>query len=228
MKLYAKEPGMKNPADPINREAYKNAEDEEFSPMAPPEAFNPPKREAVSKEKMASFLQRLMCEHEDFLGAISAFEEALSVIQTTGITRAVDAAIREFFRRFDEEFIDHHRREERDLFPRLHERLVESGEHSQGGELHTCIDLMMEEHLKILQLAPVIFTLFGLFSRLPEEASRLIVLDAAVQQSKELVELLRLHIFREDQIVFPLAHKHLKKGELDQMAFSPVAGSMAR
>jgi hemerythrin-like domain-containing protein len=43
------------------------------------------------------------------------------------------------------------------------------------------------------------------------------LLDAALEQAKNLGELLRLHVFREDNIVFPLAHSLISRAEFDGM-----------
>ena len=45
----------------------------------------------------------------------------------------------------------------------------------------------------------------------------MIVLDAALEQGKNLVELLRLHVFREDNVVFSLAHRLIATTEFDEM-----------
>ena len=42
-------------------------------------------------------------------------------------------------------------------------------------------------------------------------------LDAAIEQGKALVELLKLHIFREDNVVLPMAHKYISQEEFDQI-----------
>jgi len=63
----------------------------------------------------------------------------------------------------------------------------------------------------------------GLVFRLPDERSGMIVLDAALEQGKNLVELLRLHVFREDNVVFPLAHRLISRAEFDAMQ-SAAAG----
>lgn len=53
----------------------------------------------------------------------------------------------------------------------------------------------------------------------------MIVLDAALEQGKNLVELLRLHVFREDSIVFPLAHRLISTAEFDSLQAGAVATS---
>ena len=45
----------------------------------------------------------------------------------------------------------------------------------------------------------------------------MIVLDLAIEQSMAMIELLRLHIYREDHIVFDLAQQHLTEQELAEI-----------
>lgn len=45
----------------------------------------------------------------------------------------------------------------------------------------------------------------------------MIVPDAALEQGENLVELLQLHVFREDNVVFSLAHRLISKTEFDEM-----------
>lgn len=75
---------------------------------------------------------------------------------------------------------------------------------------------MEQDHLVAAQRAATAFSLFGLSSRLDRD-SRLIVLDLALKQGKSLVELMRLHIYREDFILFPLAHQSIQKNEFEEM-----------
>ena len=46
------------------------------------------------------------------------------------------------------------------------------------------------------------FNLFGLITRIPDQSSGMVILDLAIEQSKALVEMLKLNIFREDNVVF--------------------------
>src|SRR3989338_3635678 len=143
---------------------------------------------------------------------LKLFKETIFSIQKTGFTRELDCKLRHFFHFFDSDFVPHSQLEEAALFPLLGKRLIADGEHSPIGAgtsevPTTAVDLMKADHLKAVQLAAVILNFLGLAFRLPDEKSRLIVLDTALEQGKNLVELLRLHIFREDNIVFALAHQ---------------------
>jgi hemerythrin-like domain-containing protein len=111
----------------------------------------------------------------------------------------------------------HHEKEERHLFPLLEVKLRESGEHGTDDEQLTGVTVMHDDHVEVLQLAAVIFNLFGMASRLPDEESRGIVMETVLKQSEALVELIRLHIYREDNVIFPLAQKLLEPAELSAL-----------
>ncbi len=202
-----------------------------LSPMDPPDAYAPPSVEPVPAADLHPFLRKFRDEHVPFTEELNAFEETILSIQKTGYSKESDTKLRHFFNFFDEEFIPHNRREEAALFPLLHERLIAKGEHGKGEVAATAIDLMEDEHTKAVQLAAVILNFMGLAFRFPDERTRLIVLDAALEQGKNLVELLRLHIFREDNVVFSLAHRLISRAEFDEMQSRAVAArksSLAR
>lgn len=204
--------------DPVARQAqHSMVALDGLSPMDPPDAYAPPAIEAVAPEDMHPFLRGLLEEHAPFLAEVDAFEAAIIAIQKSGYTRVEDGRLRHFFNYLDEEFIPHNRREEAQLFPLLKQRLLAAGEHAPGSDPDTPVDLMQDEHIKAVQLAAVVLNFLGLAFRFPDEKTRLIVLDAALEQARFLVELLRLHVFREDNVVFPLAHQLISAAEFERM-----------
>jgi len=207
-----------NRIDPLRKQAERGLDVAQgLSPMDPPDAYAPSGIEPVPAAELHPFLRKFRDEHVPFMEELNAFEAAILSIQKGGYTKESDARLRHFFHIFDQEFSPHHRREEATLFPLLHERLIASGEHGNGSVPTTATDLMQDEHAKALQLAAVVVNFLGLVFRLPDERSGMIVLDAALEQSKDLVELLRLHVFREDNVVFPLAHRLISRIEFGQM-----------
>ncbi len=204
--------------DPLARAAEKQTEQEEFSPMNPPDAFAPPGQESVSYEDMHDFLKQLMDEHRACIEELELFEKVILNLQKEGVDGTVNQSLSRFFRFLDEELVPHHMKEEKFLFPHLQVKLLAVGEHGHGPTPQTAVDMMEDDHIKLMQFAAVAFNFFGLAGRLPDPASRSIVLDAAIEQAKTMIEMLRLHIFREDHIVFPLAHKHLTTEELDKLS----------
>jgi hemerythrin-like domain-containing protein len=204
--------------DPLGKQAERGLDSGHgLSPMDPPDAYAPSGIEPVPAEALHPFLRQFRDEHVPFMQELDAFEAAILSIQKTGYTRESDAKLRHFFHYLDQEFTHHSRREEAALFPLLRERLIASGEHGSGSVPATATEVMEDEHAKAMQLAAVIVNFLGLVFRLPDERSGMIVLDAALEQGKNLVELLRLHVFREDNVVFSLAHRLISKTEFDEM-----------
>lgn len=203
--------------DPIQKNAEKHISDVGLSPMDPPDAYAPPGKIEVEYDQMHPFLKGFMEEHDVIKEALTDFEKAILSMKQAGVSKETSQQLAHFFHVFDEIFIPHDKKEERYLFPILEKRLIEKGERSKGVIPSTGIDVMEADHLKAIQQTAVIFNFFGLSSRLKDDLSRQLILDAAMTQSEELIELLRLHIFRENTIVFPLAHKYLSINELDRL-----------
>ena len=204
--------------DPLGRQPDRGSDiGSGSSPMDPPDAYAPPGLEPVSAAALHPFLGTLRHRHVPMMEALSAFEETILSIQKNGYTRESDAGLRQFFHCFDEAFSPRSRRREAALFALLHERLIADGEHSKGEIPTTAIDLMEDDCAKSLQLAAVVLNFLGLVFRLPDEKSRLVVLDAALEEGRNLIELLRLLIFRMDNVVVSLAHRLISAAEFDQM-----------
>ena len=203
-------------ADPVRRKAIRQLDMPEFSPMDPPDAYAPPSKVDIPYEEMPKFLQKLMDDHKSIQIALSSFEETLIQLREKGLKpdKDVDEGLRNFFSFLDDQVLSHQQKEERILFPLLHKRLLEDGEHSEKQPPTTGIDILEDDHVKLTQLSAVTFNLLGLAARLPDVRSRTMVLDAALEQGNNFVEMLRLHMFREETIVFPLASIHLRDNEL--------------
>jgi hemerythrin-like domain-containing protein len=162
-------------------------------------------------ENMNKFIQELMDEHKEVVEKTKIFDEALVAFRESGFvfTNEINIAFNEFFVYFDEHILPHNRKEERHYFRILHDRLIESGEHGKGENPSTAIDLMEDDHTKFIQLASLAFNFLGLGTRLRDNESRAMTFDLAFNSGRELTELLRLHIFREDETLFPLSQQLL-------------------
>ena len=188
------------------------------SPFSPPDAYSASqKEEEVPYEDMHPFLQRLIDEHKAYSKKLAEFEETISLIESGKVDREIDNRLREFFTYVDEEISEHNRNEENALFPLISKKMNAEGSHSKGDSKFNVIDVLEDDHVKTIQLVAVTFNMFALFSRIPDERSRIIILDVALNQAKELVELLKLHIYREDTIIFSYAHRHFSYDELTEI-----------
>ena len=205
--------------DPIKRNVEKGLESVEHSPMDPPEAYDGAEVRGASYDQMDVALQQYMDEHRTCINKAERFEKAMVRFKDSGyqLNAEINRAFSEFFQFFDHNIIDHNQREEKQLFPLLHKRLMESDEHGQGSHPKTAVDMMEDDHMKFIQLGTLTFNMLGLAARLRDERSRMVVYDVAFNNGVELVELLRLHIYREDNIVFPLAHKLISKEEFAEL-----------
>lgn len=195
--------------DPILRNAEKDENLEEFSAMDPPDAYDAEKALGADALQFHPFIQQLVDEHAEVIAQVDLFDAALIAFKTGGyaFTEEIQHAFNTFFPFFDEHIIPHNEKEERYFFRILHERLIESGEHGEGEDPKTSVDLMEDDHHKFLQLTALCFNLLGLAARLRDEESRMITYDHAFQCGRELTELVKLHIYRENETLFPLAQQ---------------------
>ena len=188
------------------------------SPYAPPEAYNPPsKEEEIPYEDMHPFLQEFIDEHNAYTKELNAFEATIAMIEGGRVDKEIDERLRQFFTYFDEHIVSHNQEEEKYLFPRISKKMTEEGEHSKADENFNVINILEDDHVKSLQMAAVTFNMFALFSRIPDERSRFIILDVALNQAKELLELLKVHIYREDSIIFTYAQRNFTDEELTEI-----------
>lgn len=171
----------------------------------------------IKKEDLSDAIKVFMDEHEAVLKIVGEFEKGMVSYKVNGykLTDDINKSFSKFFKCLDEELLPHNRKEEKTLFPILNKKLILAGEHSKGAKLLTAIDVMEDDHVKFIQLGALSFNLLGLSTRLVDDRSRIFVLDTVYDTSRELVELLKLHIYRENETLFPLAQKYLSKEELE-------------
>ncbi|MBI2271206.1 MAG: hemerythrin domain-containing protein [Bacteroidetes bacterium] len=204
-------------SDPVKRNVDKGLEQVEHTPMDPPSAYEQPGKMKVDFENMDKPLQTFVEEHKIAAQQVEAFERALVQFKTSDykVDQKINEIFATFFRYFDSELLPHNDKEEKALFPLLNKRLIEAGEHSTGETKLTAIDVMEDDHVKFIQLGALSFNFFGLATRIKDEGSKMFILDTAYETARELIELLKLHIYREDYTLFPLAQKYLSKDEFD-------------
>ena len=196
--------------DYLKRFVEKDSEsDPVYSPMDPPDAYKPQGVEPVPYEELHAVMQSLIDEHKTALDKIAELEATLIEIKKEGVSRERNSKLGAFFEFLDDKIVMHNLKEERVLFPFIHDRMIDNGEHGTGPVPDTAVDMLENDHIKMMELATLTFSLMGITSRITDPVSKALLLDTAVEQGLSLVELLRLHIFREDNVVFPLAHKYL-------------------
>ena len=203
--------------DPVKKQSEKGLEDQEDSPMDPPNAYEEPGKVTLQKDGIADSITIFMDEHREVLKVVGEFEKGIVAYKMNGykLTNEINTSFSKFFKCFDEDLLPHNRKEEKVLFPILNQKLIQAGEHSKGLKQVTAIDVMEDDHVKFIQLGALAFNLLGLATRIADERSRIFVLDTAYETSRELIELIKLHIYREDETLFPLAQQYISKEEFD-------------
>ncbi|MBI4509915.1 MAG: hemerythrin domain-containing protein [Deltaproteobacteria bacterium] len=233
--------GSANQVDPLTRQPEAGVSAAGLSPMDPPEAYAPPALDRVPLEELHPFLRHLSEDHSRLAEELARIDEVILACGRAGFTpgvaggvaayevaNEVDRELARFIGFVEHEFIPHSRHEEQALFPLLRKRLIAAGEHGKGREPKTSVDVMQDDHVKAIQLAAVVLNFLRLAPHLPDDRSRLILRDAALRHAKSLVEHLRLHMFREDSIVFVSAHRLISGVELDGVWCKTEARDMSR
>lgn len=216
-------PTTQSSKDKIKRNVEKSIEDAGMSPMNPPEYTNPPaKINEIPYNQLPKSIKILVDEHKAAIEKISKFENALIQFNKNNYTytQELSTEFRNFFEFFDNKLIPHHQKEDKYLFPLLEKYLIKKGEHSKymnNNKYETPVDLMEDDHLKIFQAGSLIFNLLGIFVRIPDPVSRGIIADIIYNKGIELIDLLRIHIYQEENILFPQSVEFLSKEESAQI-----------
>lgn len=211
-------PVLKN-NPPLKRKVEKGLEEDLPSPMDPPEAYAPPSIEQIPLEKMALPLRQLMGDHEHFLKILSDFDQAFVILKQSQwvFNSETSKVFKDFFRAMDQEIATHTQREEKFLFPILREKLLAAGEHSPMAKPVTPVDVMEADHQRVEQTTSLVFNLLGLAPRMKCVEDRNFIFELAFQQGQEIVEVLKLHIYKENTILFPLAQRLLSEEEFHSL-----------
>lgn len=153
---------------------------------------------ATDTEAMIATFSR---EQEKVLEGVRELEEVVEDIRENGIRKETGQTLSRIFQRLDEELLGETEKEG------LRERLSRAGNLMIGNKEWSPPDVVGElenDLLAIKRESAVAFNLFGLATRLPGHDSRLIVLDAALEKTRSLVETIRFYLMREEEKLFPL------------------------
>jgi hemerythrin-like domain-containing protein len=194
------------------------------SPMNPPESHELSQKMAIPYENLAKPLQILVDEHREYLVVLDAFEQALADFRTSGfiMDEKISKTFGNYFEFVDKHVMAHNHKEEKSLFPLLRSRFIATGECSPGMNVTTPTDVMEDEHLRVAQASNLVFNLLGLGAKMRDVEDRRVIFMHATEQGREIVEIMRLHIFRENNVLFPLAQKLITEDE-----FSDIGRKMA-
>ena len=222
MKIVDRETGKRlKEVDPVYAigEKEMDIQNEELSPMDPPDAYSSYATIEIENGELNESLIILKKEHEKLIIVVDIFEKALADFKELGyaLNNDINDCLKKFFDFYDNHLLPHNRKEEKILFPVLQKALLLNNEHGTGKNPVTAVDIMEDDHVKFIQLGTLAFNLLGLAPRFRDEPSRMFTYDVAYNSAKELIELIRLHVFREDNTLFPLAQKYLSEKQFEEI-----------
>jgi hemerythrin-like domain-containing protein len=222
MKIVDRETGKRlKEVDPVYAigEKEMDIQNEELSPMDPPDAYSSYATIEIENGELNESLNILKKEHEELIIVVDIFEKALADFKELGyaLNNDINDGFKKFFDFYDNHLLPHNRKEEKTLFPVLQKALLSNNENGTGPNPITAVDIMEDDHVKFIQLGTLAFNLLGLAPRFRDEQSRMFTYDVAYNSAKELIELIRLHVFREDNTLFPLAQKYLSEKQFEEM-----------
>lgn len=200
--------------EPIKRFVEHGVEQSPCSPMEPPEARSS-SVEQIPEESLVAPLRAFVAEHREYETVLNVFERSLLALKQNEwrFNPEISAGLKRFFQFQDESVLAHHRKEEKCLFPFLREKFLATGEHSPSGKPVTPVEVMEDDHLKVGQSTCLVFNLLGLAPRLEDAKSRQVLLEHAFHLGQEIVETMRLHIYKENTVIFPLAQQLISADE---------------
>jgi hemerythrin-like domain-containing protein len=181
-----------------------------FNPNTETEEKSGIEMDEIPYEDMHPFLQELIDEHNVYTKELNAFEEAIAMIESGKIDREVDEKLSQFFSYFDSQIVSYNQEGEKYLFSRISKKM-------SADEDFSVISFLETDHVKSIEMAAVAFNMLGLSLRIPDKKSRFIILDVALNQAKELLELLRVHIYREGTMILPYAQRNFTNEELTEI-----------
>lgn len=206
--------------DPFKRQADVSSKERgsEFSPMNPPDAYNPPSDVMVEYKELHPLLKRLVDEHTEIKTVLDEYEIILKNIRKNRqITDGIKNIFPNLLHNLKLDFATHNKQEEKFLFPLLEKRFLEVGEHSKSRNPITPVGVLEDEHDEASTLIDEINYIWCLIGKIVDPNVMTILIKDFYLKSQKLIEHMRLHIFREDKIVFSLAQRHLSTEELDMI-----------
>ncbi len=145
-------------------------------------------------------IEQLMHEHQEGLAALDRLEEAAQQVAAEGLSSGMRKAMDQAIAFINGEIRVHNEKEEKVLFPALAPYLP-----SPGGP----VDVMLAEHRELWQLNDRLVAALAE----PSPAS-----SALADTALSIVHLLRQHISKEDNILYPMARQFLGDDGLAEVA----------
>lgn len=160
-------------------------------------------RQKPNEESAGSVFERMRAEHREVLARIDALEADTDRMgRTDGADAPTEQSIRDVLEHLRRQFDTHMRAEDEVIYPTLEEALPTAGR---------SVAPLRQEHG---ELRSMLSDLEGTLGRTPGRARN----QQIAVQGQDFVDLLRIHIRKEESVVFAVAERMLQPTELARIA----------
>lgn len=156
--------------------------------------------------------------HDHIMARLSVFSRSLQAIEKHGPVGFVSEKenVRMLFDFIDASISTHTREEEEGLFPKLRPKLKTKSPRLSAGD--TSVDVMEGEHRMITQAAARMKQLATLIEKDIRSADVSTLLKEYVDKGWWLIQASQQHIWKENNVLFPLAEQSLTVEEKKEVA----------
>jgi hemerythrin-like domain-containing protein len=156
--------------------------------------------------------------HDQIIARLSIFSRSLQAIEKHGLVGFVSEKedMKVMFDFIDTSILPHERDEEDLLFPKLLPKL--ETKLSRHGAGDTPIDAIRKEHRMVAEVAARVKELAPLIERDFQSAEVSILLKEFLDKGRWLIQAYQRHIWKENNVLFPLAEQFLTAEEKQEIA----------
>jgi regulator of cell morphogenesis and NO signaling len=161
-------------------------------------------------------IEKLIECHDQILTQLSLFDRSLSAVEKHGVVGLTSEKknIGETFEFIETTIALHTRDEEDGLFPTLQGKLQARSE----GEANTPVDVMESEHRTVEEVTTRIKRIVPMIEENPSSEDTPLLLDEFLKKGHWLIQAYQRHIWKENNILFPMADQLLSVEEKEHVA----------
>ncbi len=163
-------------------------------------------------------IEKLIECHDHILAQLSLFNQSLNSVEQQGVVGFLSERenIKKTFEFIDTSIMLHTRDEEEGLFPMLQPKLEAKLIGSGGGK--TPVDMMESEHRIVEEVTSRVKSLASMIEKSPHESETSLLLDEFLQKGRWIIQAYQGHIWKENNVLFPMAERLLSVEERKQIA----------
>lgn len=163
-------------------------------------------------------IEKLIECHDHILAQLSLFTQSLNAVEQQGVVGFLSERenIKKTFEFIDTSIMLHTRDEEEALFPKLQPKLEAKLPGGGGGK--TPVDMMESEHRIVEEVTSRVKSLASMIEKNLHENETSLLLDEFLQKGRWIIQAYQGHIWKENNVLFPMAERLLSAEDKEQVA----------